>query len=251
MIGTCVQPAQARDHLDAVDAGQPEVEDDDVGVVARRERRARASPVRRQVDVVAAGREVDAERPQDLRLVVDDQDPGHDAHRDACGQRCSDHVSPPPGVSSTAISPPIASTKPRGHGEAEADTGAVRLVAEALERLEDALALVGRDARAAVDDAQVDPPPTAPASTRTDASAGDARERVVDDVGDRPLEQRGVGVHRAAASRRRRPRHAVARCAEPGERGRHDLLEADVAHHELERAGLQPAHVEQVADERR
>ena len=36
--------AQAADHVDAVDAGQAEVEDDDVGVVARGERRAPARP---------------------------------------------------------------------------------------------------------------------------------------------------------------------------------------------------------------
>ena len=41
MIGTVVQPRRPRIDLDAVDAGQPEVEDDEVGVVARRERRAR------------------------------------------------------------------------------------------------------------------------------------------------------------------------------------------------------------------
>ena len=35
----------------------------------------------------------------------------------------------------------------------------------------------------------------------------------------------------------------------PAERDGQHLVETDVAHHELERAGLQPAHVEQVADE--
>ena len=36
-IGTVAPAAQAADHLDAVDAGQPEVEHDHVGMVARRE----------------------------------------------------------------------------------------------------------------------------------------------------------------------------------------------------------------------
>ncbi len=63
---------------------------------------------------------------------------------------------PPPGVSSTSISPPIASTKPSRDREAEADAVAASAVAEPLERLEHALAVRGRDARAAVDDPQVD-----------------------------------------------------------------------------------------------
>ena len=109
MIGTALQPRRPADHLDAVDAGQAEVEDDDVGVVAGRERRA---PPRRsaQVDVVAAGPQVDPERAQDLRLVVDDEDA---CHRAPLRRRRRRSVSPPPGVSSTASSPPIASTNPR------------------------------------------------------------------------------------------------------------------------------------------
>ena len=44
MIGHAVQPRRPADHLDPVDAGQTEVEDDDVGVVARGERRAPPRP---------------------------------------------------------------------------------------------------------------------------------------------------------------------------------------------------------------
>ena len=68
--------AQPADHVDAVDAGQPEVEDDDVGMVARREIE-RLLAVGRGVDVVPARAQVDAQRAQDLRLVVDDQDARH------------------------------------------------------------------------------------------------------------------------------------------------------------------------------
>src|SRR5436305_12993966 len=64
--------------------------------------------IRRQVDLVAAGAQVDAQRAQDLRLVVDDE---HTGHRNA--SRLTTIVRPPPGVSSTVISPPIASTNPR------------------------------------------------------------------------------------------------------------------------------------------
>ena len=35
MIGACAPAAQALDHLDAVDVGQAEVEDDDVGRMPR------------------------------------------------------------------------------------------------------------------------------------------------------------------------------------------------------------------------
>ena len=99
--------AEATDHVDAVDAGQAEVEHDDIGMVARRDVEGTFT-IRREVDLVAAGAQVDAQRAQDLRLVVDDE---HTAHRNA--SRLTTIVRPPPGVSSTVISPPIASTNPR------------------------------------------------------------------------------------------------------------------------------------------
>ena len=44
-------------------------------------------------------------------------------------------------------------------------------------------------------------------------------------------------------------RDRLAAFCERTQRPGHDLLEPDVAEHELQRAGLQAAHVEQVADE--
>ena len=72
MIGTWSSRG-ARDHLDAVDPGQAEVEDDEIGMVARGQRE-RDLAGRGEVDLVAARLEVRAEGAQELRLVVDDQD---------------------------------------------------------------------------------------------------------------------------------------------------------------------------------
>ena len=68
-----------------------------------------ASPGGGGVDLVASDPEVGGERPHDLRLVVDDQDPGHGTAADTTIR----NVAPPPGVSSMSNSPPIASTNPQ------------------------------------------------------------------------------------------------------------------------------------------
>jgi hypothetical protein len=75
-------------------------------VLARGDREGRLARLR-EFDVVAACAEVRGERAQDLRLVVD----GEDARHVAAFSRAT-IVSPPPGVSSASIVPPIASTKP-------------------------------------------------------------------------------------------------------------------------------------------
>ena len=61
-------------------------------------------------DLVTPGRERATERPQDLHLVVDDEDPAHVSPR--LPATAIANVAPPPGVSSTQISPSIATTKP-------------------------------------------------------------------------------------------------------------------------------------------
>src|SRR5581483_2480869 len=99
--------AQPLRHLDAVDAGQPEVEDDRVWLVAGRERE-RFLPRRGERHVVAAGAQPDVERPAHRRLVVDDEDEAHPAPPNR-----NSIVVPPPGVSSMVSSPPSASTNPR------------------------------------------------------------------------------------------------------------------------------------------
>jgi hypothetical protein len=68
--------AQALDHLYPVQVGQAEVEDHQVGrIPAGHLERLRAG--RGDVHVVVAHPQVDPQRPQDLRFVVDDEHPGH------------------------------------------------------------------------------------------------------------------------------------------------------------------------------
>src|SRR5262249_59295036 len=92
--------------IDAVDRRQPQIEAPDVGTGADREVE-RGLAVRRRIDLVAPRDQVRPQPPEDLRLVVDDQNPRHDATANPITI-----VDPPPGVSSTAISPSIASPKP-------------------------------------------------------------------------------------------------------------------------------------------
>ena len=75
------------------------------------------------------------------------------------------------------------------------------------------------------------------------------RQRVGDHVGQRPLEQRRIGVDRAAASRARRRSTLVGSwSSELSAVGDH-VLEVDGPASDADGAGLEPAHVEQVADE--
>src|SRR5439155_6258652 len=116
--------AHAVDHLGAVHVRQPQVEDDHVGPVAGHGGEP-SGAVDGRADVVLARAEVDPQRAQDGRLVVDDEDPRHDpGDRDGRAESSSDRsslaagsvtrtVSPPPGVSNAPIRPPIASAKPR------------------------------------------------------------------------------------------------------------------------------------------
>ena len=69
--------AQAADDLDAVDAGEADVEHDDVGMLLGREHQ-RLFAGRRQHHLVVARLQVGRHGPQDLRLVVDHQHPCHD-----------------------------------------------------------------------------------------------------------------------------------------------------------------------------
>ena len=152
MIGTGVQPRRPRITSTPSMPGQAEVEDRrGRGACAPRASSA-ASPVGGEVDVVAARAQVRAERAQDLRLVVDDED----AASFGSPAGAATMVSPPPGVSSTSISPPIASTKPFATARPSPTPSRPARVAEPLERQEEPLALRRRDAGAAVDDAHVD-----------------------------------------------------------------------------------------------
>ena len=163
-------------------------------------------------------------------------------------------VVPPPGVSSTASSPPIASTKPLAIAKPSPTprAGAV-VVDDPLERLEHQLAVDDADAGTAVDDLDVDV-----VSVAADLPGGDPCRRVGrrhaagvgDEVRQRPLEQRGVGDD----VRQRLVDVDVdvwGAGAEAADRRHDDFLHAGRPQIGDDRRRLQPAHVEQVADERR
>ena len=80
---------------------------------------------------------------------------------------------------------------------------------------------------------------------RTGSSAAPAIGRCRD-VRDRPLQQRGVDVD-PGQRLRDVDLDAAAMVGQARERLRHDLVQADGRSHEPERAGLDPAHVQQVA----
>src|SRR3954447_228643 len=109
------QPGQ---HLGAVEVGQAQVEDDEIGVVVGGVPQRRAA-VGSGEDVVAGRVQRDPQGPGDLRVVVDDEDPAHRAGTgggSAGGPAAASDttmVSPPPGASSASTVPPIASVTPR------------------------------------------------------------------------------------------------------------------------------------------
>src|SRR5580765_7013576 len=103
MIGTSVHPRRPWTTSTPSRSGA-EVEDDDIGRVCRGETE-RLGAGGRGVDVVVAGLEVDSQGPQQLGLVVDDEDAGHDGSSNGAGGRRSTMVSPPPGVSSMVTVP--------------------------------------------------------------------------------------------------------------------------------------------------
>ena len=93
MTGTSRPAAQAPDDLDPVDPGEPEVEDHEIGMVTRRERQ-RDLARRGEVDLVAPRLEVGPECPEQLGLVVDDEDaaslrgPQPEDHRQPAARAC-------------------------------------------------------------------------------------------------------------------------------------------------------------------
>src|SRR5659263_347858 len=132
--GDPAPPAQRPEHVHTVDVGEAEVEDHDVRMAASgRVDGSRAGA--RDNHLVPLGAERDGECPGKARVVLDDQHPCHGwllspwraaasvtpsgTPGSAAGARPSatgsaiTTVSPPPGVSSTSMVPPIASTNPR------------------------------------------------------------------------------------------------------------------------------------------
>ena len=159
-------------------------------------------------------------------------------------------VSPPPGrvldldLAAHRLDEPLRDGQPEPHALVRAR------VAEPLERQEQPLPLVARDAGPAIDDAHVD--------DAVDDARGDARRRagrreahrVLDHVRERPLEQARDRRARAAASPARRARRRRRRAPRLSSAAGTTSSSPTGDGADVERAGLQAAHVEQVADER-
>ena len=110
-----VQPTTyPAEHFDTRHVRQPEIQNHHLGPEVGRSPQ-RIGAVGHGDYVVAAHREVDAQRSQDLGLVVDHQNPDFAGHRSspAGAARSTTTVNPPPGVSVAVMVPPIASTNPR------------------------------------------------------------------------------------------------------------------------------------------
>ena len=70
--------SESADHFNAVDVGQSQVENDQVGVFGRRHLQRGGPGAGRRHSVTAAG-EVQCQRPQQVRFVVDDEHVRHAA----------------------------------------------------------------------------------------------------------------------------------------------------------------------------
>ena len=220
---------------------------------ARAASRRAAAPVARNIDVVVAGPQVDAQRPGERRVVVDDE---HGAHGATAGRRAaqrrigqaSRRVSPPPACAVVAVH---RFGEAAGDGQAEPEAAApgrrASVARQPLERREDAAPIRparpgrGRPRRsdepgsAERRDSHVPPPPwrsalsSRLASTRSSqADVGQHVRQVLGDVEVRRASQAGQ-----VEQRRRRP----PRRARPAQAGADD-------------ARLQPGGVEQVLDQR-
>ena len=157
-----------------------------------------------------------------------------------------------PGVSSTASSPPMATENPRATARPRPTPAPVGRSPSRWNGWKTRSALGGRDARALVDDPHSTWPPTRrrprPGPARP---GGDQAERVVDQVGQHPLEQGRVGVdpgqrlgHVDLDDRRGRGRRGW-----PGRPGR-SPPGRPAQRWTRQHPGLEAAHVEQVPDQR-
>ena len=193
---------EAADHVEPVDAGEAEVEEDDVGVAGRGQVE-RLLPAGRLVDVVAACLQVHGEGPPDLGLVVDDQHPSLAGHGAASGSEAvagdgrSERDGHGQAAAGRVVDADLAVHRRHeavGDGQPEADARIRRAVTEAPEGLEDAGPLRARDARPTVDDPEADPLLDRRGLDAHGLVAGRPGQRVGHDVGHGPLQERGVGL---------------------------------------------------------
>ena len=208
-----------------------------------------ASPVATFEHRVVAGAQVERERPPDLRLVVDHEDLAHTVSSTSAVASGSTivAVSPPPGCvvehqpALHRTDEPVDDREPETH---PVGTGVV----EPLERRQHLAAPVDRDAGAAVDDAHVEIVADRGGGHGDRRARGRVAARVVDQVGDRALEQRPVGE-----DGRQVGWHVDGDRFGPVREAPHRRVDRIVHRHrhELhgERARLEPARIEQVPDQ--
>ena len=242
----------------AVDAGQAEVEDDGVGVAAGGQVQALLAGGG-EVDLVAPGLQVGGQRADDGRLVVDHQDPGHVSRlrraasgppvarglADADGRRRSGRR---PACPRGGARRPWRRRSPGrwpGRGRRPSRGPSVRWKGSKTCSRSSARRCPGPGRRPGGRPRRA----TVPASTRTGRAGGRPLQRVVDQVGHHPLEQGPVGDDRREVFGHVHD-HFVGPGPEAGQRGQRPppstvtgtRLGADGA-------GLEAAHVEQVADQ--
>ena len=157
-------------------------------------------------------------------------------------------VTPPPGVSSTVISPPIASTNPLATASPSPTPVSLAVSPRRWN---------GWNTRSRCASGIPQPRSTTRRSTRPATTRGfdphrlvvpGVAHRVVDDVRDGALEERGVDVD-ARQGLGHVDDDVAGTVAQARERGRNDLVEPGRPAREVERSRLQTAHVEQVLDE--
>ena len=157
-------------------------------------------------------------------------------------------VSPPPGVSSAVQRAAHRLGEAAGQREAQPDAGGVVGVAEPLERHEHPVPVLLGDAGPAVDHAQLDPVAERARGQQRRLARRRVAQRVLGQVHDDPLEDGRVGEDLGQRVRDvdQEPR---GRRVQVVQRAGHDLVQPDRAREHGQRAGLQPAHVQQVADQ--
>ena len=248
MIGTSVHPRNPESRRSR-SCREPEVEHHDIGWCARGHSSA-ISPVVARIDLVAAGLEVGDQRAQELRLVVDREHASSSTFPIGCFRLCDRRGSTTARRAAVgrvlddqlAFHRPDEAPRDR---EPEPDPGPAP-VAEALERLEHLLAIsagfpgpwsMTRTSTRSCDPARGRPAPVDPRRPS------------------RPRSRRGSRRPARAARRRRapgsasraRPRRRRRRVRRARDRRGYDVLQVHRLATSVERAGLQAAHVEEVA----
>ena len=208
-----------------------------------------------QVDVVAARLEVGRQGAPDRRLVVDDEHPRHrTATAEPLGHReADDHRRP---AARGVLDRQLAVHRldeAAGDRQPEADAGAVRRGGRRGAGTAGTPARGRRrGSRAPVDDADVDVPALAPDDARLRPGAG---ARAATRGRRSPIRLASARSNRAASASTSGSVSGTVDVdvgrpgAEAGDGGEHHLVDRDRADVHRERRRLQPAHVEQVADE--